>query len=479
MEKEVNLGNWINGELKNPLKNKWIEKINPSNGRMLYKFASSDNDDVLLAINSSLSAFPNWSNMSPIKRGEMLFKFVNILNNDQALLAKCVSVETGKSIKNSQAEVQAAIAQGQFFASEGRRLYSSSLTSENNKKTVQSIRVPHGVVGLIVPANTPIANIAWKIFPALICGNAVILKASEDAPRLALMIAKLSKKAGLPNGVLNVIQGLGNIAGESLVRNKNIKCISFTGSTAVGKRVGEIVSARMGRCSLELGGINSIIVLKDANLDNAIHWSIQSAFSNAGQRCASASRILVQKDIFSKFTKKLVTASSKLKLGISNKDDIGPVINKRQFQVSKQHILDLLNEGGKTLLKKTTTPKKGFYIQPTLMTDVSHNSKLLKKEVFGPIATIHEFSNLSQAVKIANNTDFGLTAAVHSSDINKCLYFIHNLRAGTVNINSGTFGSEPHMPFGGFGSSGNGTREPGSQAIDVYTELKNYSFTEI
>lgn len=472
--------NWIGNKALKPQSKLWGIKVNPANEEIISRFAHSNNEDVKHAVSEASKAFKEWSGLTPIARGSLLFRFARELEKQKSKLAWCVSTETGKSINQSLGEVQAAIAQCEFFASEGRRLYTNSLTSENPNKTAQTIRVPHGVVGLIVPANTPIANIAWKIFPALICGNTVVLKASEDAPQLALMIGKIGKKSGLPAGVLNIIQGQGKIAGEALVLNHDVKCISFTGSTIVGMRIGEQVSRRLGRCSLELGGINSIIILNDADLENAIHWTLSSAFSNAGQRCASASRILVQDKIYKSFKIKLKRIAENLKLGVLNDDFFGPVINKKQYDISNQHIINLKKIGGKALFTfKNKIPKKGFYVPPTIFESINPNSKLLKEEVFGPIATLHNFKNINQALRIANNTNFGLTAAVHTNDINKSLYFIHNLRAGVVNINSGTFGSEPHMPFGGFGYSGNGAREPGTQAIDIYTELKNYSFTKI
>ena len=220
--------------------------------------------------------------------------------------------------------------QGEFFAGEGMRLYGKTLTSGMSGKMSQTIRMPHGVVGLIVPANTPIANIAWKIFPALICGNTVVLKSSEDSPSVAYMIAELAKKAGLPNGVLNVIQGNGE-TGAALVDNTQVSLISFTGSTSVGKIIAQNAGKRLARISLELGGKNSFLVCDDADIDHAVHWASLSAFSNAGQRCAATSRILVFESVYDQFLSKLVDKANSLKLGISNESDLGPVINHKQY----------------------------------------------------------------------------------------------------------------------------------------------------
>ena len=471
--------NWINGEETKPLNDLWLKKINPATEKTDSLFANSESIDLEDAIRAAQQAFNVWARLSPVKRGEILFKFVDMLRDNQVLLTKCVARETGKSYKDAYGEVGAAIAQGEFFAGEGRRLYSTSLTSAVENKFCNTTREPHGIVGLIVPANTPIANIAWKIFPALICGNTIILKASEDSPEIALLIAKLSKKANIPNGVLNVIQGYGHIVGESLVTDKRIPLISFTGSTNVGKHIASVIGARMGRVSLELGGKNPFIVCDDADIDSAVNWCALSAFSNAGQRCAAASRLIIMESVYDVFVKKLVNRSNKFILGVDKHSDIGPVINKKQYLSILHNIQRASQEGGKILCgQKTQKPysNKGYYIKPTLIENVKFSSTIFNEEVFGPVATLHKVKNIKEALRVANKSEFGLTAAVHTSSLNTGVWFAKNLRAGTVNVNSGTYGSEPHMPFGGFGLSGNGTREPGTQALDVYSELKNISF---
>ena len=396
------------------------------------------------------------------------------------LLAECVARETGKSIKDAFGEVQGSIAQGEYFAGEGRRLYGRSLTSGVVGKYSHTVRMPLGVAGLIVPANTPIANIAWKIFPALICGNTVVLKASEDSPEVALIMAGLAKKAGLPDGSLNVVQGTGLNAGNPLVESDKVQVISFTGSTDVGKSIASTVGKRMGRVSLELGGKNPLVVCDDSDIENAIHWSILSAFSNAGQRCASGSKILIFDEIYDEFSQKLVEQTSLLKLGIKDQCDLGPVMNVKQ----QDNIINSLNlavkEGGKILCggKKSADPDliNGFYIEPTLIEGLNKDSELSCNEIFGPVASLHAVADLEEAIEISNSTNYGLTAAIHTKDIDTAIKYAQKVRAGVVNINAGTYGSEPHMPFGGFGFSGNGTREPGVEALDVYSETKNISF---
>ncbi len=472
------INNWINGREVKPSSNEWLRKINPANEKLDSLFPSSNSVDVNKCIKVSQKAFIDWSKLSSVKRGEYLFNFVQILKLNIVDLAKCVARETGKTYADAYGEVGAAIAQGEFFAGEGRRLYSNSLNSAIDNKYCHTIREPHGVVGLIVPANTPIANIAWKIFPALICGNTVILKASEDAPEIAILLAKISKKSGMPDGIFNVLNGLGSIVGESIIQDNRLPLISFTGSTDVGKYIASKVGERMGRVSLELGGKNPFIVCKDADIDSAVKWAALSAFSNAGQRCAAASRIIVDQLIYKEFVNKLIRKTNSLKLGISKGCDLGPVINQKQYLNILNAIEKSKKEGGKVSCggNKQTKYSKGFYVKPTLIENLDQNSFLFNNEIFGPVATIHKAKNDKDAINLANKTNFGLTAAVHTKSINRSFKYIKSLVAGTVNINSGTYGSEPHMPFGGFGESGNGTREPGTEALNVYTELKNISF---
>ena len=479
-KKEIKIENWINGNIVKSKSNNWIDKFNPHSGEIICRVACSSIDDVNNAVSAAINAFELWSETTPVNRGNILFKMVNIMKDNSEELAKNIAFETGKPLQDAIGEVGGAIMQGEFFAGEGMRLYGKTLTSGMPGKMSQTIRLPHGVVGLIVPANTPIANIAWKIFPALICGNAIVLKSSEDSPSIANMIAKISKEAGLPDGVLNIIQGDG-VSGSALVENENISLISFTGSTSVGKLIAQNAGKRLARVSLELGGKNSFVVCDDADIDHAVHWAALSVFSNAGQRCAASSRILVFESIYKDFVKKLVDKANSLKLGISEKSDLGPVVNKRQYKNILKAINEAEERGGKILCGgncNNDTLKDGYYISPTLISNLPHNDDLNGTEIFGPVATVQTVRNLEEALTIANDSKYGLTAAIHTQNINRALWYSKRVKTGLVNVNIGTYGSEPHMPFGGYGLSGNGTREPGVEALDVYSELKNISFLE-
>lgn len=472
--------NWIDGTEALPENDAWLEKFNPHSGEPLCLVADSSAADTQRAIAAAGEAFNAWADLTPVKRGQILGDIVATMKRRADELADCIAVETGKPPQDAKGEVGGAILQAEYWASEGMRLYGRSLTSGTPGKYSHTVRQPRGIAGLIVPANTPIANIAWKTFPALICGNTVVMKAAEDSPRIALLFAQLAREAGLPNGVFNVVQGRGQPAGAALVEDPRVAVISFTGSTGVGRWIAEMAGRRLARVSLELGGKNPFVVCDDADLDKAVHWASLSAFSNAGQRCAAGSRILVFKSIYEAFRDKLVAKAQSLKLGVSAGCDLGPVINKRQQQTILAAIESARYEGGKVLCggegPTSLELADGYYILPTVIEGLPPSAELSCKEVFGPVVTLHVVEDIGDALKLANATEYGLTAAIHTRNVDRAMWFAQRVKAGVANINLGTFGSEPHMPFGGFGASGNGTREPGIEALDVYSELKNISF---
>lgn len=472
--------NWINGQETLPASAAWIEKFNPHSGEVLCLVADSTAADVQQSVAAASDAFPAWAEQTPVRRGQILGDIVAAMKRHANEMADCIAEETGKPPQDAKGEVGGANLQAEYWAGEGMRLYGRSLTSGTPNKYSHTVRQPRGVAGLIVPANTPIANIAWKSFPALICGNTVVMKAAEDSPRIANLFAKITKQAGLPDGVFNVIQGRGQPAGAALVEDPRVAVISFTGSTGVGRWIAEVGGRRLARVSLELGGKNPFVVCDDAGLDQAVHWASLSAFSNAGQRCAAGSRIIIFKKVYESFRDKLVAKAQSLKLGVSQGCDLGPVVNKRQQQNILAAIETAKAQGGQVLCGggAPTNPElaNGYYIQPTVIDGLQPSAELSCKEVFGPVITLHPVEDLAEALNLANASEYGLTAAIHTRNVDRAMWFAQRVKAGIANINLGTFGSEPHMPFGGFGASGNGTREPGVEALDVYSELKNISF---
>jgi acyl-CoA reductase-like NAD-dependent aldehyde dehydrogenase len=476
----VRIPNWIAGDERLPRKDRWLDKFNPHDGTLMAQVADSAAEDTSDAVSAAEAAFADWSALTPVRRGQVLGDVAAVLKAHADELAACIAEEAGKPPQDAKGEVSAAIAQAEFFAGEGMRLYARSLTSGMPGKYSHTVRQPRGVAGLIVPANTPIANIAWKTFPALICGNTVVLKAAEDTPCIALLFARLAKQAGLPDGVFNVIQGSGQSAGAALVEDARIAIVSFTGSTQVGRWIAEVAGRRLARVSLELGGKNPFVVCDDADMNQAVHWAALSAFSNAGQRCAAGSRFLVFENVYEEFRERLVAKAQGLRLGVSAGCDLGPVINRRQQQSILQAIERAAIDGGRILCGGKAPAVEelvnGYYVLPTLVEGLPLEVELSCKEVFGPVAILHPVQDMQQALVAANASEYGLTAAIHTRNVDRAMWFAQHVRAGVANVNFGTYGSEPHMPFGGFGASGNGSREPGVEALDVYSELKNISF---
>lgn len=472
--------NWVDGQAVQPEGSSWLDKFNPHNDQPLCRVADSSESDAKRVVSAAAVAFPAWSDLTPVKRGQILGDIVAAMKQRADELAECIAVETGKPPQDARGETGGAILQAEYFAGEGMRLHGRSLTSGTPGKYSHTVRQARGVAGLIVPANTPIANIAWKTFPALICGNTVVLKAAEDAPRIAMLFAQLTKEAGLPDGVFNVVQGRGQPAGAALVTDERVNVISFTGSTGVGRWIAETGGKRLARVSLELGGKNPFVVCDDADLDQAAHWAALSAFSNAGQRCAAGSRMIIFKSVYETFRDKLVAKAQSLKLGVSAGCDLGPVINKRHQQSILTAIATARQQGGSILCGGSAPDEpelsQGYYVRPTVIEGLTTSAELSCKEVFGPVVTLHVVDDLAEALQLANATEYGLTAAIHTCSVDRAMWFAQRVKAGVANVNMGTYGSEPHMPFGGFGASGNGTREPGLEALDVYSELKNISF---
>ncbi|MBW2409737.1 MAG: aldehyde dehydrogenase, partial [Deltaproteobacteria bacterium] len=316
--------NWINGEQSAAASGTTFAKLSPHNGQEICQVTRSATEDVEQAVEAAKNAQPAWAGLTPVQRGEILHDIAQAMRASQKDMADVVAQETGMSLSAALGETGAAIAQGEFMAGEGRRFYGRTTTSAMVNKYATIVRQPLGVAGLIIAANTPIANVAWKVFPALICGNSAVLKAAEDTPATAWLFGRLAHEAGLPPGVLNIIQGYGREAGAPLVASDNVNVLSFTGSTAVGREIASIAGKRLAKVSLELGGKNPLVVCDDADLDNAAKWTLLSAFSNAGQRCASGSRIIIFDSIYDQFRDMLVEGTLKLRAGPGDEDDLGP-----------------------------------------------------------------------------------------------------------------------------------------------------------
>jgi alpha-ketoglutaric semialdehyde dehydrogenase len=468
--------NFIDGQEIAAVGGECFVKHSPATGRPLTQVVRSRAPDVHSALAAARRAQPAWAERTVVSRGDMLRTIALALRERQEEVAGLVAAETGKSPKDARGETSAAIEMGMFLAGEGRRFYGRTTTSAVPHKSALTVRQPLGVAGLIIAANTPIANVAWKVFPALLCGNAAVLKAAEDTPLSAWAFARLARDAGLPAGVLNVVHGLGEEAGAPLVASPEADIISFTGSTAVGRAIAQTAGARLAKVCLELGGKNPLIVCDDADLDAAVEAAVLSAFSNAGQRCASGSRLVVFDGIYDRFRERMLGRIATLRVGCTDADDFGPVINRGQLDDMCAAVAAARRAGVPVLTggAPLTGPgyDGGYFMAPTLLEHVDGESEISRTELFGPISMLYRVRGFEEALALANASPYGLTAAIHTANVHRAMTFLTRVRAGVAVVNGATYGSEPHMPFGGLGDSGNGWREAGTEVLDVYSDWK-------
>ena len=462
-------------------------KLAPATGSRLCSVVRSRAADVDAALRAARAAQPAWAEATPVFRGDLLREIALAMRAHQEEIACIVHSETGKSLKDARGETTAAIEMGLFVAGEGRRFYGRTTTSAVPHRRSMTVRQPLGVAGLIIAANTPIANVAWKAFPALLCGNTAVLKASEDTPATAWAFGRLAAAAGLPPGVFNLVHGYGEEAGAPLVESPETDVISFTGSCEVGRYIQRTAGARLAKVCLELGGKNPLIVCDDANLDSAATAAILSAFSNAGQRCAAGSRIIVQDAVYARFRDLLVARTRQLSVGSGDDDDYGPVINEEQLNGMLAAVEQARAEGATVLTggHRLSGSKyaAGYFVAPTLIEGASAGAPISRTELFGPISCLYRVPDFESALALANDSPFGLTAAIHTTSMHRAMVFTSKIQAGVAVVNGATYGSEPHMPFGGLKQSGNGWREAGTEALDVYSDWKtvyiNYDPTAV
>ena len=468
--------NQIGGRDTRAADGRTFAKVDPATGRVLCQVARSSAADVRFAVEAARTAQPAWAATTIVKRGDILRQIAILMRERRAALAALVAKETGKSTRDALGETDAAIEMGFFVAGEGRRFYGQTTTSAVPNRSAMVLRQPLGVVGLIIAANTPIANVAWKAFPALLCGNAAVLKAAEDTPLSAWAFAVLAREAGVPDGVYQTVHGFGEEAGAPLVEHEDVAVVSFTGSTEVGRWIAQAAGRRLAKVCLELGGKNPLIVCDDADLQNAVTWTLGSAFSNAGQRCAAGSRILVFDAVYDRFKQMLVEATKKLKVGTGDTDDYGPVINEQQM-TNMLAVVDRAGAAGASVLvggHRLTGAAygDGFFVAPTIIEFAGSNDEVSRSELFGPITCLYRVRGFEEAIAMANDSPFGLTASIHTQNLNRAMAFVRRIQSGVAVVNGGTYGSEPHLPFGGLRNSGNGWREAGTQALDVYSDVK-------
>lgn len=473
------INNFISDQYVPPQSGKYFDNRNPADKNDLVgQFAESSAADINAAVSAAQAAFPAWSSMPAPKRGELIYKAAEILLRRKEELAKVIVREMGKTMPECLGDIQSSVDVAYFCAGEGRRLYGQTTHSALPNRNAMVRRFPVGVCGLITAWNAPMAIVTWKLFPALICGNTVVIKPSEDTPLTAHYLTEVLKEAGFPPGVVNIVYGSGPDAGKLLTEHAGIRLISFTGSTKVGNAIAEECGRRMKRCSLELGGKNALIVMNDADLAAAAKAVAAGAFSTAGQRCASTSRVIVDAGVYEQFMNLLLAETKTFKVGPGSDatTKVCPIINERQFKSIMSYIEDAKKSGPQLVYGGNALTdgnySKGFYIEPTIFVNVDHKSRLAQEEIFGPVLAVFKVNGFVEAMNLANSTKYGLTASIFTKDVNTAMVALERFEAGCCYVNAPTFGSEPHMPFGGWKSSGLGAREPGVQAMDVFSEWK-------
>src|SRR6266545_4539824 len=452
------VANLIGGSAVPPASGRAFDKLRPADGELLCHVARSDAADVEAAVAAARAGQAAWAGRTPVERGELVREIALALRERREEAAEIVAAETGKPIELALGEADAAVEMGFFVAGEGRRLYGRTTTSAMPNRTVMAVRRPVGVAALIVSFNTPLPNYAWKVFPAVLCGNTAVLKPSEHTPASAALFGRLCNEL-LPPGVVNVVQGLGGEAGPPLVESAQVDLISFTGSAATGRWIQEHAGRRLAKVCLELGGKNALVVCDDADLERAVEWSLASAFSNAGQRCAAASRLVVFDAVYDEFRDRVVAGARGY--------ESGPVISEE----SLERILASL-DGAPVLVGGERLDRPGWWLAPTVVEGVPADAELSRTELFGPVTMLYCVRNLDEAIALVNDSPYGLTSAVHTASLHRALRFADAVQAGVVVVNGGTHGSEPHMGFGGVKQSGTGWREAGLEALDVYTDWK-------
>jgi alpha-ketoglutaric semialdehyde dehydrogenase len=471
--------NYIAGRWVDAASGETFESTSPANGEPIGTFPLSGEQDVEEAVAAAKAAFEEWRLVPAPKRGEILFRFGQLLIDQKEDLAQLMSREMGKVLPEARGDVQEAIDMSFYMGGEGRRLFGQTTPSELKDKFQMSVRMPIGVVGVITPWNFPIAIPSWKTLPALVAGNTIVFKPATDTPTLGQRYVELLVEAGLPSGVLNTVHGGGGKVGEALVRHPDVRVISLTGSRETGVAVLKAAADGLKHVHLELGGKNAIIVLDDADLDLAVEGIIWSAFGTSGQRCTAASRVIVQRGVYDELQSKLVSAAERLRLGAGWEDDtdVGPVINQSALDKIDSYTQIGKDEGAKLLTGGEAASndglEKGFYYRPTIFGDVEPGMRIAQEEIFGPTTALIPVDSFNEALKAANGVKYGLSSSIFTRDVNKAFQAMRDLDTGITYINAGTIGAEVHLPFGGTKDTGNGHREAGQAALDVFTEWKS------
>src|SRR5215213_7268200 len=473
--------NYVGGEWVASRSGEWFEDVNPADTRdVIGRFPVSTREDVEAAVGAAAGAARGWRRLPAPRRAEILFRLGEILIRHKDRFTREMTREMGKVSKEAGGDVQEAIDCTYYTAGEGRRLHGFTTPAEMPDKFAMCVRQPVGLCGLITPWHFPMAIPSWKLIPALVCGNTVVIKPAEDTPLSTYNLVKACEEAGIPPGVVNLVTGYGEPAGAAITNHPALRLISFTGSTETGRIVATACAERNAICSLEMGGKNVIIVMDDADVDLAVEGAVWGAFGTSGQCCTASSRIVVHRKVYKQFSKKLVERASRLRVGngADSKTEMGPVINADAvhkilgyIEIGQHEDKATLACGGNRLTKGEHA--NGYFIEPTVFTDVAPGMRVAQEEIFGPVTAVIPTSSLEEAVEIANGVRYGLSAAIYTQDVNRAFRAMQEMYTGIFYVNSSTIGAEVHLPFGGTKATGNGHREAGTQVLDIFTEWKS------
>jgi acyl-CoA reductase-like NAD-dependent aldehyde dehydrogenase len=470
--------NYINGRWVDSKSTKIVERRNPANTEdVVARIPLSTREEMKEAIIAAKAAYPGWRETPGPARGKILFKAVHIMEQQKEDLARLLTREEGKALKDSLGEVQRSINILEFMAGEGRRLDGITLPSELPKNFTYTLRVPLGVCGAITPWNFPVAIPIWKIAPALVCGNTVVFKPATLTPLTAMRIAEIFDQAGLPAGVLNLVMGSGREAGDELVQNPHVHALSFTGSNEVGAQLYVSGALGMKKCQCEMGGKNPVVILADADLQLAMESTLSGAFASTGQRCTATSRVVIEDKVADQFVAMLVERAKKYVVGdgLEPGVEMGPSVDESQMNTVLKYI-DIGKKEGKLMCggERLSGPKfdDGWFVAPTVFDHVKWDSQIAQDEIFGPVLSVIRVKNYEEALHAANSVRFGLTSSIYTTDSNKIFDFIDKIETGMTHVNSPTVGGEAHVPFGGTKATGIGPREVGHESLNFYSEVK-------
>jgi aldehyde dehydrogenase (NAD+) len=473
--------NFIGGEWLPSRSGATFDNVNPADSRdVIGKFQDSTVEDINAAVAAAKEAANKWRLVPAPRRAEILFRAAQLLVERKEEYSRQMTREMGKVLKETRGDVQEAIDMSYYMGGEGRRLYGQTTPAEMPNKFAMSVRQPVGICAFITPWNFPMAIPSWKIMPALVCGNTCVIKPASFTPLSSVNLVKTLEDAGLPKGVVNLVTGGGRATGEPLMKHRDVRLISFTGSTETGRVVSEAAAPDFKHCHLEMGGKNVIMVLDDADVDLAVEGALWGGFGTTGQRCTAASRVVVHKKVYKEFIDKFAARARALKVGngLDESVDMGPSASEGQMNTVLSYIEIGKNEDKATLVtggKRLTDGdhQYGYFVEPTIFGDVSANMRIAQEEIFGPVVSVIPCDSLEQAIEIGNGVQFGLSSAIYTQDVNRAFRAMRDMYTGIFYVNSSTIGAEVHLPFGGTKNTGNGHREAGTAALDLFSEWKS------